>query len=1015
MSRSLPATSASSRTRVRLIVGDPDSPEERAAAQWLRRVDAFEPVDEGADAEAVDVMWVHASSSAAAEAAGATLDGLGDRSGMGLLFTLGATLLPRACAGATPPPDLVQERIWRHEDDDPGIFGTFSVFPRIRGHMPLRGHPLFAGLGVGCYTWRPAQGERYFAAMRTRATWPDERAIAVERSYIRLEAERATIWDAGPGVLCIGAYLYFAARDAAYRAHVERLAGNALRYAAVREASRAVVARWASSPMRVVEDVGLPVASTLAARTALELPEAGISLGGGVGEVDGLAGGGERGSGRARDALGRPVTLAGRGTLLVGDEGGGVEEVWIHPLRVLRDLRLLVDGREPAARRCTVTPIGVTRELGSATTTLSERQLVPREGRGAVLEWRADGPIDLDLRWSTDLRLMWPYPPGALGSLRWRRESGAATLAVSGETGCDDAAAFLVVPDWAEWAVHDIGVPSGAPEVEWRVSARLGAGDRLRVCMAAGASPADAVAQVERLMDAERLAAARSAALGRLAADGLSVRTADTRVGDAVEWAKYRLDSYRVDAPGIGRSLVAGYWRSTPGWGDGRPGYAWFFGRDSVWTALGSLASGQTAAARDVLAVLGRHQDLSGKILHECSTSGAVHYDAADATPLYLLLAARYHAWTGDSGFLAEQWPRVRAAFVHCLGMDGDGDGLIENTGEGHGWIEFGRLGGGAVTFYNAGIWTAALRELADTAESLGDAAWAAELRARHGVAREALERAFYDPATKTYALNLRRVERGWQRNVAQTAMQAVPLLLEVADARRGAYWLDAAASRDVTSPWGVRMVSRADPQYDPASYHGGAVWPLYTGWASWAAFAAGRSESAARLWMLNVELAYRHERGAWPEVLHGEEERMAGVCPDQAWSTAMAISPLVYGLLGVQPDAPRGRVRLRPQVPAAWTRLEVERLRIGDCDVALAYEREGGLHRFRLCQDRGAVPLRVVLEAALPGERLESARVDGVEARLETRRFGERLLAPLQVVLDAERTVELTTASDGS
>ncbi len=51
---------------------------------------------------------------------------------------------------------------------------------------------------------------------------------------------------------------------------------------------------------------------------------------------------------------------------------------------------------------------------------------------------------------------------------------------------------------------------------------------------------------------------------------------------------------------------------------------------------------GDFAAVRALLEFYGRFQAADGKILHEATTSGVVHYDAADATPLYVVLAGRY-------------------------------------------------------------------------------------------------------------------------------------------------------------------------------------------------------------------------------------------------------------------------------------------------------------------------------------------------------------------------------------
>ncbi len=330
----------------------------------------------------------------------------------------------------------------------------------------------------------------------------------------------------------------------------------------------------------------------------------------------------------------------------------------------------------------------------------------------------------------------------------------------------------------------------------------------------------------------------------------------------------------------------------------------------------------------------------------------------------------------------------------------------------------------------------------------MGEDDLADELKRRHETARAAMETTFWDPDTECYAINVRPVPDGaadgtgsqeggdradragagpaerapadaadpgprrWQRNTAWTAMQAVPLLLDAADPARGASWLDAVAGNDFTAPWGVRMLPESDPEYDPESYHGGAVWPLYTGWVSWAEYAAGRTDSAFRHWMMNVEQVRFRARGAWDEVLSGAERRGRGVCPDQAWSTAMTVAPLVYGLLGAEPDAAAGRLRLRPQIPGAWDRLDVG-LRIAEARVALSYRREGARRTYRLNQERGPVPLTVVLEPLLPPEAVR-VTVDGQAAELDARAFGPGRVVPVQVVLDAERVITFQPCRDG-
>jgi hypothetical protein len=66
--------------------------------------------------------------------------------------------------------------------------------------------------------------------------------------------------------------------------------------------------------------------------------------------------------------------------------------------------------------------------------------------------------------------------------------------------------------------------------------------------------------------------------------------------------------------------------------------------------------------------------------------------------------------------------------------------------------------------------------------------------------------------------------------------------------------------------------------------------------------------------------------------------------------------------------------------------------------------------HRYTLEPLAGAVPLRVVLEAAIPGtpSAVRGTRVDGRTASLDLRSWGQRTLVPVQLVLDDRRVLEV-------
>lgn len=701
-----------------------------------------------------------------------------------------------------------------------------------------------------------------------------------------------------------------------------------------------------------------------------------------------------------------PFTLAGRRGFAAGTLDGAATEVWLHPLRVMKALHV-----NAALREAVVTPAGIERRLDAGGRAVVEKLFIPYELPAAVLEWSAPDGAELRVEWTADLRLAQPDPAGALGVMRWRRD-GRALLVRADEPG--DAAAFILSREPDAFEVRD-DAEAGSPALRVRLTLRLAPGESVRLAAVyTTEGDDDLAATLAALHSVPALVRARAGALARLSASTISISAPDPLAAEALEWAKARLDAYRAETPGVGRSLVAGYRASRPGSDDGRPGHVRYSGGDAAWTALGSLAAGQFDAATEVLRFLGQHQDASGEIPRECTTSGVAHYGAVDSTPLYLLLAARYAAWTGDLGLLREQWTRILAAYRFCLGTDADGDDLLESPRSGHGRTEPGRLGGGRATFYDAGIRAAALAELVPVAEALGEPALAAELGERAARARSAIERRFHDAARGVYALALGDgpdAAPDW----TQTAAHAVPLLLGAVPPERMRAWLDLVAGDGFTAPWGVRMIATGEPDHRPVSDHGGAVSPLYTGWASWAEYAAGRADAAFRHWWMNVEQARGRGKGARDGAPHGAEHRGSGAWPDRASATAMVVAPLVYGLLGAEPDAMRHSLRLRPQPPAAWDRLDIERLRVGDAEVALRYRRDGARHTFIAEQTSGPVPLRLVLEPALPARRIAAARVDGRDAQLDARPFGERLLVPVQIVLDHERSLEIHVEDDAA
>jgi len=107
----------------------------------------------------------------------------------------------------------------------------------------------------------------------------------------------------------------------------------------------------------------------------------------------------------------------------------------------------------------------------------------------------------------------------------------------------------------------------------------------------------------------------------RLLLDTARVVTPDPRVNDAFAWAKVGMDKGMATNPLLGTGLLAGF--RTSGESE-RPGFAWFFGRDALWTVLALNAEGDFASSRTALDFLGKFQRADGKIPHEISQSASL-------------------------------------------------------------------------------------------------------------------------------------------------------------------------------------------------------------------------------------------------------------------------------------------------------------------------------------------------------------------------------------------------------
>ncbi len=682
---------------------------------------------------------------------------------------------------------------------------------------------------------------------------------------------------------------------------------------------------------------------------------------------------------RAPARRGRFLDVVGRRSALFGYEGRPLE-AWVYPLKLvddlafafrLKDYPIEIEGEDVLAR-VEVRPEATVLVYSHAAFTVRAILFAPIEepGLAILLDVESALPMTVIGRFRPRLRLMWP---GGLmtPNLEWDEKTRAYVLSEEsrrfvGVLGSPGARDLSVMPYQEE--------PKDVPirfEIEAPVEAmRTGL---IPVVLAGSVNGrGEARAAYARILGSlPALYAANVAHYQRLQDETLSVVTPDALLDRSFAWAKVGIDKGLATNPLLGMGLLAGFRTS----GDSeRPGFGWFFGRDALWTALALHSYGDFAAARQSLEFLRRVQRTDGKIPHEISQSAPFlpwfsdypyPWNSADATPLFVIAQADHWRASGDRRFLDESWDATLKAWRFTAATDTDGNGLVENTRFGHGWVEGGDLYPAHEEIYQQGVWIEACRGLAELAEVRGERSLAEEARLSAERTRAAVEqtywlaeRGFYGFATAKARESV-EAERGPERARRQarlealargglvdedTVMPAVPLAFGLLEDGRAQSQLDRLGSGALAADWGARLLADTSPLYDPLSYHHGSVWPLFTGWASLAAYRYGRPHVGYQHLRANADLRSESALGYVTELLSGDFLAAFGRSSHhQVWSEAMVVTPLVRGLLGLGVEGGARVLSFAPQLPADWDQVQVRNVALGDCRLDLAMARAAG------------------------------------------------------------------------
>ncbi len=127
-----------------------------------------------------------------------------------------------------------------------------------------------------------------------------------------------------------------------------------------------------------------------------------------------------------------------------------------------------------------------------------------------------------------------------------------------------------------------------------------------------------------------------------------------------------------------------------------------------------------------------------------------------------------------------------------------------------------------------------------------------------------------------------------------------------------------------------------------------------------------------------NAQLVFDGSPGRATEVLSGRYYTpVATSSSHQIWSSAMIVSPLLRGMMGLTVDATNSTVRFEPHVPADWTDFAIRNVAMGAASEAdsltLSYHRGDGDITLDVAR-RGLQPSQLEFCAVLqsPGPRPE-------------------------------------------
>ncbi|WP_411894618.1 glycogen debranching protein [Winogradskyella sp. A2] len=445
----------------------------------------------------------------------------------------------------------------------------------------------------------------------------------------------------------------------------------------------------------------------------------------------------------------------------------------------------------------------------------------------------------------------------------------------------------------------------------------------------------------------------------------------DKDIEKAFEWLKYNCDWLVRTVPEIGTGITAGI-----------PDYPWWFGVDSEYALKGYMAIGQTEAVYNTIRLLDSLSETTngnGRIVHEVSTNGAVFNKGnINETPQYVSLIWEVYQWNGDKTFLKKYFPSIKKG-LKWLMTEKDADQNL--FPDGYGMMEIHGMDSEMIDV--AAYTQRAFDDASKIATELGENELVKQYRITAKAIKDKINSEFWSEEFNSYAdfigtdeqaLHLiedaikraKSLNKPWAVEELKTTKASIlenpstkprpfvlhhnwvvntPMEMNIADEEKANKALKTAEK--FVNPFGV-FVTGIDRDEsagsDDGSFKGtkvfsytGAVMTLPTSVQAVAENNYGNPDKALNY----IQRMTRTFSYAFPGSIYE-------VSPDygmitQAWNIYGYAVPIVQQFFGINPQASKKKIVIKPQMPEQWDNASIENVVVADNSISVYYSKSNG------------------------------------------------------------------------